>query len=427
MTETEKTINACFSAADILIPDGCDLQRWAVIACDQFTSQPSYWRRAEEIAAGVPSAMHLILPESELDRNPAERIRGIHENMLRYLNEGIFRRFPDCYVYTERRLHSGSLRRGLIGRLDLERYDYTGAVNAAVRATELTVSERIPPRMAVRRGAVLELPHVLLLCNDERRRLIEPLGELRDSLPKLYDFDLMLGGGHVAGWLVSGEEKQRLDARIAEYEARELQKHPHENLLYAVGDGNHSLATAKACYEEQKALQPDVGGLSSPARYALCELNNIHDPVQVFEPIHRVVKHCDADLLIRDASAAFPEDRASCQGTICGTEIPWLSGGREGRLLIPEGTGLPLQVLQDFLDRWLSLHPGELDYIHGGEALAAMAGEPGCVGFRLPPIPKEALFPEILSGGVLPRKTFSMGEAEEKRYYLEARRILPPV
>ena len=426
MTETEKPINACFSAAEILIPDGCDLQRWAVIACDQFTSQPDYWRRAEEIAAGVPSAMHLILPESELDRNPEGRIRTIHENMLRYLNDRVFRSFPDCYIYTERRLHSGSLRRGLIGKLDLERYDYSGTVNAAVRATERTVAERIPPRMAVRRGAALELPHVLLLCNDDRRQLIEPVGERKANLPRLYAFDLMLDGGHVEGWLVSGDEKRQLDARVAAYEAREREKHPKEKLLYAVGDGNHSLATAKACFEEQKARNPGADWTLSPARYALCELNNIHDSVQVFEPIHRIVKHCDADLLIRDASEAFPEgaDRNGGKGV---TEIPWLSGGRKGRLLIPAGTELPLQPLQDFLDRWLSRNAGELDYIHGEEALTAMSGEPGCVGFRLPPIPKEALFPGILSGGVLPRKTFSMGEAEEKRYYLEARRILPNV
>ena len=284
----------------------------------------------------------------------------------------------------------------------------------------------IPPRMAVRRGAALELPHVLLLCNDDRRQLIEPVGERKANLPRLYAFNLMLGGGHVEGWLVSGEEKRQLDGRIAAYEAREQEKHPKEKLLYAVGDGNHSLATAKACFEEQKARHPGADWTASPARYALCELNNIHDPVQVFEPIHRIVKRCDADLLIRDASEAFPEgaDRNGGKG---GTEIPWLSGERKGRLLIPAGTELPLQPLQDFLDRWLSRNAGELDYIHGEEALAAMSGEPGCVGFRLPPIPKEALFPGILSGGVLPRKTFSMGEAEEKRYYLEARRILPSV
>ena len=220
MTETEKPKQNCFSAADILLPEGCDLQRWAVIACDQFTSQPDYWQRVEALTAGVPSAMHLILPESELDRDPSDRIRIIHENMLRYLNGGVFRLFPESFIYTERRLQSGYLRRGLIGRLDLEQYDYTGHQNAAVRATEHTVSERIPPRMAVRRGAALEMPHVLLLCNDEKRQLIEPLGGLRDRLPKLYDFELMMNGGHVEGWLISGEEKEKLVSRIAEYEGK---------------------------------------------------------------------------------------------------------------------------------------------------------------------------------------------------------------
>ncbi len=419
MTETQKMKTGCFSAADILLPEGCDLQRWAVIACDQFSSQPSYWQQAESIAAGVPSAMHLILPESELDQNPAEKFRVIHENMLHYLHEGVFRLLPDCYVYTERTMRNGFLRRGLIGKLDLEQYDYTGKVNAAVRATEKTVKERIPPRMAVRRGAVLELPHVLLLCNDERRQLIEPLGDLCSSLPKLYDFELMLGGGHVVGWLVAGEEKQRLDAAIADYEEHENRKHPTEKLLYAAGDGNHSLATAKACYEEQKVLEPHVGDPSSPQRYALCELNNIHDPGQAFEPIHRIVKHCDAEALIRAATAALNADS--------GEQVRWISGKREGILRIPADTGLPLQVLQDFLDAWLQSNAGELDYIHGADTLSSMTDEQNTVGFCLPPIPKEALFPGILSGGVLPRKTFSMGEAEDKRYYLEARRILPEV
>ena len=417
MTETEKPKRNCFSAADILIPEGCDLRRWAVIACDQFTSQPAYWQQVEGLTAGIPSAMHLILPESELDRDPSERIRMIHENMLRYLNDGIFRLFPDSYIYTERRLQSGMLRRGLIGRLDLEQYDFSGESNAAVRATEHTVKERIPPRMAVRRGAALEMPHVLLLCNDEKRQLIEQLSEQCGRLPKLYDFDLMMNGGHVKGWLISGEEKEKLDCRVAEYEAGERRKHPKEKLLYAVGDGNHSLATAKACWEEQKRENPAMDRDASPSRYALCELNNIHDPGQIFEPIHRVVKRCDAKQLIRDLDSAF-RGKDGC-------EIPWISGQREGTLHIPEGTGLPLQVLQDFLDGWLRSHPGELDYIHGLDALAAVGREPGCVGFRLPPVPKESLFPEILSGGVLPRKTFSMGEAEEKRYYLEARRLLP--
>ena len=261
-------------------------------------------------------------------------------------------------------------------------------------------------------------PYVLMLCDDAEDKVLGCCEKMKDELPLLYDFDLMLGGGHLAGGLVDGEEKQALEARIAAYEHRERQKHPDARLLYAVGDGNHSLATAKACFEELKAQHPDQDFSRHPARYALCELNNIHDPSQVFEPIHRIVKHCDTEKLIRDLSERFD--------TAEGTPVPWVSGGKNGVLRIPEeGDLLPLALLQRELDRWLTENDGELDYIHGDAALDALEHEQGSVGFRLPAIDKESLFPGILSGGVLPRKTFSMGEAEEKRYYLEARKILP--
>ena len=418
MTDDLSKTNDCFGAADILLPENCELQRWAVIACDQFTSQPEYWQRVDAFTEGVPSAGHLILPECCLSASGEETIGTIHEMMRQYITEDLLRVYPDSFLYIERRLRSGQIRRGLIGKTDLEQYDYSGEVDAAVRATEQTVSERIPPRMAVRRGAALELPHVLLLCDDERSEMIETLTARKDRLKKLYDFDLMLGGGHLAGWLVDGEEKRALEERIAAYEHRERQKHPGARLLYAVGDGNHSLATAKACYEELKAQHPEQDFSRHPARYALCELNNIHDPSQVFEPIHRIVKRCDTEKLIRDLSERF--DAAE------GTPVPWVSGKKSGLLRIPEeGNLLPLALLQRELDRWLTENEGEIDYIHGDAALQALEDEQGSVGFRLPAIDKESLFPGILSGGVLPRKTFSMGEAEEKRYYLEARKILP--
>lgn len=418
MKDYSSKTNDCFGAADILLPENCELQRWAVIACDQFTSQPAYWQQVDALTEGVPSAEHLILPECRLSGSTEETIARIHETMRKYIREDLLRAYPDSFLYIERTLHNGQVRRGLIGMVDLEQYDYSGEVDAAVRATEQTVSERIPPRMAVRRGAALELPHVLLLCEDERQEVIETLTRRKEQLKKLYDFDLMLGGGHLAGWLVDGEEKQALEARIAAYEHRERQKHPAARLLYAVGDGNHSLATAKACFEELKAQHPDQDFSRHPARYALCELNNIHDPSQVFEPIHRIVKHCDTEKLIRDLSERFD--------TTEGTPVPWVSGGKNGMLRISEeGDLLPLALLQRELDRWLTENDGELDYIHGDAALDALEHEQGSVGFRLPAIDKESLFPGILSGGVLPRKTFSMGEAEEKRYYLEARKILP--
>ncbi len=418
MKKCENQFEPCFSAADILLPGEVNLQRWAVIACDQFTSQPDYWEQVKKYAQGAPSAYHLILPECDLNGDEEARIRNIQDDMLAYMKNDVFRRFPDCYIYTERTLRSGLVRKGLIGKVDLEQYDYSGTVDAAVRATEQTVTERIPPRMAVRRGASLELPHVLLLCDDERCQLIEALGLLKDSLPKLYDFDLMLGGGHISGWLVSGEAKRETDERLLDYARQEREKHPDQSLLFAVGDGNHSLATAKACFEEMKKRKPGDNWSNHPARYALCELNNIHDPCQLFEPIHRIVKNCEAERLIRDMTSVFSSE--------CGEYVQWVSGEKKGYLCFPTGSGkLTLAWLQDYLDAWIAKNGGDLDYIHGDENLTKLAQANRTVGFLLPPIRKESLFPGILSGGVLPRKTFSMGDAEEKRYYLEARRIIP--
>ncbi len=401
-----------FSSADILLPKR-NLNQWAVIACDQFTSQPEYWEEVERLTAAYPSSAKIVLPEVRLHKATENSIRQIHETMQRYLLDDLFRLYPDAFVYTERSLKNGSVRRGLIGKLDLEQYDYSGKTDAAVRATEKTVTERIPPRMAVRRGAAIELPHILLFCDDDRKRIIEPLAARKASFPKLYDFELMLGGGHIAGWLIAGEEKEKLSHHISEYEYAEREKHPGQALLYAVGDGNHSLATAKACYEEQKA--GNESGIT--ARYSLCELNNIHDEELRFEPIHRIVKHCDPDALIAAAEREFCD--------IEGSKILWRSGKKSGSLRVSRKREiLPLAWLQAFLDSWLQTHAGELDYIHGEKALSSMEDADDSIGFCLPVIGKEELFPAILAGGVLPRKAFSVGEAEEKRYYLEARRIL---
>ncbi len=407
----------CFQEAEVLLPELADLRPWAVIACDQFTSQPEYWEETERIAGEGPSALRLILPEVYLDQNAGEKIAGIQKNMHAWLQDGLFHAYPDCFVYTERRMESGICRRGVVGMVDLEAYDYTGREDASVRATEETVTERIPPRMAIRRDAPLELPHILLLCNDAERKVIEPLDAMKERLPLLYDFELMQHGGHIRGWLVAGENAAALRERLKEYEQAERKRHPQARLVYAVGDGNHSLATAKACYEERKRLHPEMDFSRHPSRYALCELNNIHDPDQRFEPIHRVVKDCDAALLLQDAQKTL-----NVPG---GTAVPWISEGKRGTLYLPkDGNALALSHLQGFLDEWLCTHSGTLDYIHGEKALSALADHANTVGFLLPAIEKESLFPGILHRGTLPRKTFSMGEAEEKRYYLEARRIL---
>lgn len=408
--------STCFCAADILLPNLPELSPWAVIACDQFTSQPEYWQQVEAITEGRFSTAQLILPESELGRHASGRIERIHHTMLQYLQMNLFQTYHNVYLYTERTLQDGGIRCGIVGSVDLEAYDYSGCADSKIRATEKTVADRIPPRMSVRRGAALDLSHILLLCDDDRKTLIEPLHNKRERFPKLYGFDLMLGGGHIEGWLISGDEKLLLDRKLEEYAELQRKKNPGNQFQFAVGDGNHSLAAAKACYEELKKQNPNCDLADHPARYALCELNNIHDPALKIAPIHRVVKHCEPSQLIRDLHSAFP-------GSL-GTTVPWFSGDKSGTIVLPiEKNGLPLAILQEFLDQWLQSHPGELDYIHGEETLRELSRTPDTVGFILPAIEKKALFPCILSNGVLPRKTFSMGEALDKRYYLEARRI----
>ena len=407
-----------FQSADILIPHEADLETWAVIACDQFSAQPDYWQRVERRVGERPSALHLILPEAELNEAGEGRIARIHAAMEQALEGDFLRRFPASFVYVERSLPSGGVRRGVVGMLDLEDYDYAPDSAAPVRATEKTVVERIPPRKRIRRGAALELPHVLLLCDDERFELIEPLSTRTGALPALYDFELMEGGGAIRGWLLSGAEAQGLTERIGDYEER-LRRRAAEAgrapLLYAVGDGNHSLATAKACWEDLKQSLSADQARRHPARFALVELENLRDEAQQFTPIHRLVMGCAPEKLLEDAERSL--------GGEGGAAIPWVLGERRGRLRLAAGEELPIARLQSFLDRWLAENPGELEYIHEDEALIALARRPGSLGFLLPVIEKSGLFPGIASGGPLPRKTFFMGHATEKRYYLEAREI----
>ena len=407
---------ALIRSAEILFPQGVDLERWAVVACDQFTSEPAYWQRVRERAGDSPSALNLIFPEAELNERPEARIGAIHAAMEAYEKAGLFAAYPGSYVYVERTLADGMLRRGLVGALDLEAYDYTPQAETPVRATERTVLERIPPRVRIREGAPLELPHVLLLCDDEKDAIFAPLAEDRGE--PFYDFELMEGGGHIRGWLLQGEAAAATAARLDDYEARKrAAAAPRAPMLYAVGDGNHSLASAKACYEKLKETLGAEEASRHPARWALVELENLEDPVQRFEPIHRIVKNTDTAALLADAGREL--------GGAGGGKIRWRCGGAEGELQLDEKLGaLPVGVLQAFLDRWLGTHPGEIDYIHGDETLRRLADAPGCVGFLLPAIEKDAFFAGIMADGVLPRKTFSMGHAHDKRYYLEARRIL---
>lgn len=408
-----------FQPADILLPQNCALEKWAVIACDQFTSDAAYWERVRAFAGDAPSTIHLILPEAELGtEGEAVRIEQINRTMAAYLENGIFREYKNCYIYVERTLQNGAVRKGLVGKLDLDAYDYLPGASSAVRATENTVTERIPPRQRVRRGAPIELPHVLLLCDDHEKCLIEPVAAKKDCLEKLYDFDLMEGGGHIRGWLVAGENERTFDAALTAYCAHVGEKYEDLGgtpMVFAVGDGNHSLATAKSCYEELKRRHPgeDLGG--HPARYALVELENIHDEAQVFEPIHRIVLHTEPEKLLKALESVCAPG---------GYPVRWYSGEKSGVVTLdPVGSELAVGVLQTFLDAYLSENPGEIDYIHDDDALLSLSRQEKTVGFLLPAMEKSQLFRGVIRDGALPRKTFSMGHSREKRYYLESRKI----
>ncbi len=408
-----------FSPANILLPKNVAFEKWAVIACDQFTSQPEYWQRVRENVGDAVSTLNLVFPEAELNVDRAERIKSINENMEKYLAEDIFAEYKDAYIYVERTLKNGVVRKGIVGVIDLEQYNYNADSKSAIRATEQTVLERIPPRVEIRRNASMELPHVLLLCDDEKERIVEPLAAKKAELPLLYDFDLMEGGGHITGYLLQGEEVQAVNEAIANYEADVLKKYKGTGkapMTYAVGDGNHSLATAKACYEELKEKCGAEKVANHPARFALVELENIYDEAQVFEPIHRLLTNVDAKELL-----AYLQNEIGDKGTA----IKWFANGEAGELKINDENGeLPLEVIQVALDKYLKANQGEIDYIHGDETLKELSQKENAIGFLMPNVTKNAFFENIVNNGVMPRKTFSMGEAEEKRYYLEGRVIV---
>ena len=412
-----------FKPADILLPRGCDLSLWSVVACDQYTSRPEYWQRVEDRVGRAPSALRLILPESCLEGPNVETdIMEINNTMSRYLREGRFQEYPDSLVYVERTLDSGKVRRGLVGMVDLAAYDYEPGADAAVRATEGTVLSRIPPRVAVRKNAPIELPHVMLLADDPNQALIEPLSAQTGEMEPLYDFQLMERGGRVKGWRLTQDQMAAVAQTLQGMRAQADRE--RGGLLFAVGDGNHSLATAKECYERRKGLTDPVQWPGLPSRYALCELVNLHDSSLEFEPIHRVVFGVKPEELLDALISYYP---SAVQGRAGGHVLPfvinrWSQG--EATVTQPQAQ-LPVGTLQNFLDDYIAAHPkARVDYIHGADEARALAGErEDAVAFLLPPMDKSDLFPTVVHDGVLPRKTFSMGEAHDKRFYLEARKI----
>ncbi len=395
--------------ADILLPnEKIDYTAYAVVACDQYTSEPEYWERAEKLVGEKPSTLRMILPEIYLEDSHA-RVPQIHQAMAEYLAGGILKtRVGNGFVLTLRETESGC-RVGLVLKLDLEQYSYDKGAKSMVRATEGTILSRIPPRMAVRQNAPVEFPHVLVLMDDSENTIIEPLYAIRHNLKPLYDFPLMLGGGHLKGYAITQEcHLQSVYDGLTALK----QKVP---FLFAVGDGNHSLATAKAVWNELKKDLSDSEKLSHPARYALVEIENIHCPALQFEPIHRLVTNIAPDALVSEMAAPEEGKHHFTVITEKGTQTLAVPG---------ENAALPVGTLQNFLDHYLASHgDAQIDYIHGEHSLTTLAVKKNAVGFLVPTLEKSALFTAVNKDGALPRKTFSMGEAHEKRYYLEGRKI----
>ncbi len=418
---------------------GVDLAKWAVVACDQYTSEPDYWERVAAAVGHAPSTLPLIFPEVFLGRPDAPaRIAAIQQAMRECLAAGLLQPH-DGAVLVERQLEHGT-RRGLMLELDLEHYDFDSRSTSRIRPTEGTIVERLAPRIAVRSGAELELPHILVLVDDPQGTVIEPLAAAAASMPLLYDTPLMLGGGHLAGRAVPAalmaQAAAALDALAAApaFEARYGVPPGTPPMLFAVGDGNHSLATAKQMWEQIKAqVGPD-----HPSRWALVEVENIHDPALRFEPIHRLLYGVRGDL--RQALSAALGGRLQCtelasaaalqqalQQLPPGSQAAGLVGPGERCTLLhigPPRSTLAVGTLQPLIDAFVEAGQADsIDYVHGDDVVQRLGRQPGQLGIVMPPVDKGELLRMVVREGPLPRKTFSMGEAHEKRYYMEARRI----
>ena len=418
---------------------GTDLTKWAVIACDQFTSQPEYWNDVEKIVGDAPSTLNLTFPEVYLEKpGGEERIKDVQESMRKYMDEGVLQPH-DGLVYVERTV-AGKTRKGIVLCLDLEAYDYNKGSSSLIRATEGTIVDRLPPRIKIREGATIELPHILVLIDDPNRTIIEPLAEAKSRLEKLYDFELMLDSGHLEGYAVNEElENKVVDALrglanpetfAAKYDIGKDQP----VLLFAMGDGNHSLATAKAIWEKNKSQV----GMDHPSRYALVEIENVHDDGLEFEPIHRVLfglkkdlfaeleKYFGANFSYKPVASAEEMVKAVDNASGENQAIGLVGGGKEfGVIEIANpSSNLPVGTIQPFIDAFLKDGGAEkVDYVHGEDVTVKLGSQPGNAGIYLPGMDKSDLFKTVILDGALPRKTFSMGEAREKRFYMEARKI----
>jgi hypothetical protein len=434
--QTEQTKN---TASPILIPRfllpaaGVDPTLWAVVACDQFSSEPDYWRKVEALVGQAPSTLRLILPECFLDEgDQLARIQTIWSEMQRYLAQGLLRETDPGLMLVERATPFTARRRGLVLAVDLERYEYSPGSASLIRPTESTILERIPPRMDIRRRAALELPHILVLVDDPDDRLLGALFDEQAGLAPAYQGELMSGAGRIEGrFIPAGEITARFEARLADFirEKRSIQPGV-EPFLFAVGDGNHSLATAKAVWEERKSgLSPEQAA-DHPARFALVELVNLYDPGIRFEPIHRLLRGSQAAQFLRFlAQKGFQVEKGKLPAldeVQAGPQVFGLVGGglRAGLQASGQTHPAPAGTIQPLIEEYLKANPSAgIDYIHGRESILQLAAGPDRLGVLVPPMAKQLLFPTVARLGVLPRKAFSIGEALEKRFYFEARRL----
>ena len=413
-----------FKAANILIPKDADMYKWCVVACDQYTSEPDYWNEVKNIVGDSPSTLNLTLPEIYLEESDVEdRIKNINENMKKYLDEDLFTEYKDSMIYLERTQNDGKVREGLMGIVDLEDYSYEKGSQTLIRATEKTVIERIPPRMKVRENALLELPHIMILIDDPEKDIIENLKNKVTDSDVVYDTDLMQKGGHIKGYKLSEETINEVVSKLENLADKDNFEKKYDVtdkgvLLFAMGDGNHSLATAKACYEKLKESMGDEA-LNSPARYALVELVNLHSEALEFEAIHRVIFDVDVEDLVKSLNEYYTINE---EGN--GQKFELITKDYDKVLYIENPkSNIPVGSIQMFLDEYLANHAGKIDYIHGDDTTKEMASKEGNVGIIFDAMSKGDLFKTVILDGALPRKTFSMGHAHDKRFYLEARKI----
>lgn len=413
-----------FKRGNILLPKNTDMTKWSVVACDQYTSEPEYWNSVREIVGSNPSTLNLTLPEIYLEESDVEeRIKKINQNMEELVNMDFFNEYNDSMIYLERTQEDGKVREGLMGIVDLEDYSYEKGSQTLIRATEKTVIERIPPRVKVRENALLELPHIMILIDDEKKNIIESLKNKVTESDIVYDFDLMKNGGHIKGYLLNNETMDEVDERLEcladkDYFENKYGVKDKGILLFAMGDGNHSLATAKACYEN---LKKEIGekALSSKSRYALVELVNLHSDALEFEAINRVIFNTDKDKLLNSLKEYYTINK---EGN--GQEFRVVTDSIDEAWYIENPkSNIAVGSIQMFLDDYLKDNVGKIDYIHGEDVTKSLASKDNNVGFIFDAMAKEDLFKTVILDGALPRKTFSMGHANDKRYYLEARKI----